>query len=137
MVKKKRVVRRTKSRLAKNERKLGKNLPLQKQEKKLESTKTRFQDEQGRGHLLIVGARLMCQCDGATCCGGRGLAVYRVQRDAGEMLVCTWCYFPSDESTMEILPGVEAYMDELLDFDRLGAQVLAQKIKRAQRLRIM
>jgi hypothetical protein len=67
-----------------------------------------------------------CECNGTTCCGGRGIAVYEVVRSGKKIKLCTKCDLPSDRKTRRILPYVKDIpAKKLINFDPLGAMCLA------------
>ncbi len=66
-----------------------------------------------------------CECNGYMCCGGRGIAVFVVERDGKDIKVCTKCDF-SDDKNKRILKYVKKIpAQKLMDFDSLGAICLA------------
>ena len=61
-----------------------------------------------------------CECDGSSCCGGRGIAVFRIKREGKTMKVCTRCD-TSDDTDRKILKYVKKIpAKKLMDFDALG-----------------
>jgi len=63
-----------------------------------------------------------CECGGNDCCGGRGIAVFQVERKGKIMRICTRCDFLSDNKTRKILRYVTKIpTQKLFDFDALGA----------------
>lgn len=69
-----------------------------------------------------------CECNGTTCCGGRGIAVFEVERNGKKMKVCTKCDLLSDKNK-KILKYVKTISaKKLVDFDPLGAVCLADYI---------
>ena len=63
-----------------------------------------------------------CDCNGASCCGGRGIAVFSVVRNGKKMKVCTRCDLAVDRPTRKVLPYVKNIpAKKLIDFDPLGA----------------
>lgn len=66
----------------------------------------------------------MCDCDGATCCAGRGPAVYSVLRGGKRLNLCTRCILPGD-AERTTLPGVKNLdFDALMRFDSLGTMCI-------------
>ncbi len=71
-----------------------------------------------------------CDCDGPTCCGGRGIAVFQVIRKGKKMNLCTRCDFRTDDKTKKILKYVQKLpFIKLVTFDSLGALCLSNDIK--------
>lgn len=68
-----------------------------------------------------------CECDGATCCGGRGPAAYRVTRKGRSMLVCTKCDLSSDTDKV-LLVTKDDPAQVWMDFDALGAVCIMFKL---------
>lgn len=67
----------------------------------------------------------MCECPQAnySCCGGRGPAVFEVERDGKKLKLCTRCDLSSDKNRKLIID--EKYdANTLIDFDPIGAFVV-------------
>lgn len=69
-----------------------------------------------------------CECDGPSCCRGRGPAAFRVIRNGKAMLVCTMCDTSSDKNK-ELLMPKDADLEVFYDFDPLGGICLEQYLK--------
>lgn len=70
----------------------------------------------------------MCECPqaGYMCCGGRGPAVFLVERDGVKLKLCTRCNFGSDV-LLKVL--VKSVTEELVGFDAFGALCLEFALK--------
>lgn len=79
---------------------------------------------------MIKGVKIIdCECDGPWCCGGRGIAVFSVEREGKKIKVCTKCDLQSDKNK-KILPYVSTIpASKLMEFDALGALCLAFELK--------
>lgn len=69
-----------------------------------------------------------CECNGDLCCGGRGIAVFQVERKGKKMLVCTRCDLSSDKNKKILKYVTELPAQKLIAFDPLGAICLANYI---------
>lgn len=69
-----------------------------------------------------------CECNGVMCCGGRGIAVFQVERDGKTMKVCTRCDFSGDKNKKILKYVTKIPAKKLMDFDSLGAVCLANYI---------
>ncbi len=69
----------------------------------------------------------VCECNGATCCGGRGPAAYEVTRDGRRMKVCTLCDLWSDINK-KLLVTSDEKTKVYFDFDAMGAFCIARKL---------
>lgn len=69
-----------------------------------------------------------CECNGPTCCGGRGIAVFEVERESKKMKVCTKCDFGDDKGKKILKYVTKIPTKKLFDFDTLGAICLANYI---------
>lgn len=66
----------------------------------------------------------LCECDGATCCGGHGPVAYEVERDDGRVMkVCTRCTLMGDKRSTLLVTG-EDESGPLVEFDALGAMCI-------------
>lgn len=65
-----------------------------------------------------------CECDGPTCCHGRGPAAFEVTRDGKRMKVCTRCDLTSD-GDKKLLVTRDMPAKLFFDFDPLGALCIA------------
>ena len=70
-----------------------------------------------------------CECNGYMCCGGRGIAVFQVERKGKTMKVCTRCDLSSDKNQKILRYVLKLPSKKLFDFDALGAICLASYIK--------
>lgn len=70
-----------------------------------------------------------CECNGSTCCGGRGIAVFQVERDGKRMKVCTRCDIGSDKDKKILKYVKKIPAQKLIEFDALGAMCLAGYIQ--------
>ncbi len=64
-----------------------------------------------------------CECDGPTCCGGRGPAAFRVTRGGKSMLLCTRCNLSSDTEKVLLVTSHDK-ASVYADFDALGAMCI-------------
>jgi hypothetical protein len=71
-----------------------------------------------------------CECDGPTCCGGRGIAVFVVERDGKDIKLCTRCDFGSDQNKRILKYVKKLPAEKLINFDSLGALCLANDIEK-------
>ena len=72
-----------------------------------------------------------CQCDGPTCCQGRGPAAYRVEREGRTMRVCTKCDLSSD-ANKTLLVTEKDKADVWMEFDALGAFRIMHELQEAR-----
>lgn len=69
-----------------------------------------------------------CECDGNMCCGGKGIAVFQVERKGKKIKVCTRCDLMSDKNKKILKYVKNIPVKKLMDFDALGAVCLANFI---------
>lgn len=69
-----------------------------------------------------------CECNGDMCCGGRGIAVFEVERGGKKMKVCTRCDLSSDKNRKILKYVKKIPAKKLINFDSLGAFCLANYI---------
>ncbi len=69
-----------------------------------------------------------CECNGTSCCGGRGIAVFQVTREGKRMKVCTRCDFSDDKDRKILKYATKLPAEKLMAFDSLGAFCLANYI---------
>ena len=72
---------------------------------------------------------LDCECNGSSCCGGRGIAVFQVNRNGKILKVCTRCDFSSDKDKKILRYVKKLPAKKLMDFDALGTFCLVANIR--------
>lgn len=70
-----------------------------------------------------------CECNGTTCCGGVGIAVFQVERDGKLIRVCTRCDFSTDKNKKILRYAQYIPKNKLMQFDALGAVCLENYLK--------
>ena len=83
--------------------------------------------------LVDIAPHGLCECDGISCCGGRGPAWLEVTREGRRIKVCTRCDLTSDKDR-EILVQPTTPTKVFSDFDALGAMVIADLLQNSDAL---